>query len=54
MSFFGSNNFPAPYTKREYLNRYNEEQQTRVNTKAPPTPIDHYRPQDVSPRQAQQ
>lgn len=23
MSFFGGDNFPAPYTKREYANRYN-------------------------------
>lgn len=38
MSFFNSSNFPEPYTKREYLNRYNDEQ-NRVSSKPPTTPI---------------
>ena len=53
MSFFGSNNLPPSYTKREYLNRYNEEQQNRIS-KAPPTPIDNCRPQELPQRHQQQ
>lgn len=51
MTFFNGNNFPEPYHKREYLNRYHEEQARP--SKLPNPPLDAYRPQDP-PHQKQE